>query len=134
MVRQNLYVNQIFEFMHAGAPSRPSNITATNITNDSIGLKWTPPASLSNAEYTAPITGYIVNVSYANGTIFPCPTSQCNLTTGNISKTTISGLDNDTQYHISVSAINCIGEGSPSPVLQVTTGSQSLMCIYCISK
>ena len=84
----------------------------------SFELEWSPQV----VPAIAPITGYIVNVSYANGTIFPCPTSQCNLTTGNISKTTISGLDNDTQYHISVSAINCIGEGSPSPVLQVTTG------------
>ncbi|XP_019855726.1 PREDICTED: titin-like [Amphimedon queenslandica] len=103
-------------------PSPPANITVTNITESSIGLEWSPPASLS----TAPITGYIVNVSYVNGTSFNCPVHQCNLTTGDTNKTLISGLKNDTQYLLSISAINCIGEGSYSPGIQVTTGKSSV--------
>ena len=99
-------------------PNPPANVTATNITESSIGLEWSPPASLS----TAPITGYIVNVSCVNGTSFNCPVNQCNLTTGDTNKTIISGLKNDTQYLLSVSAINCIGEGSYSPVIPVITG------------
>ena len=111
-------------FKFVDPPSPPANITVTNITESSIGLEWSPPASLS----TAPITGYIVNVSYVNGTSFNCPLNQCNLTTGDTNKTLISGLKNDTQYLLSVSAINCIGKGSYSPVIQVTTG----MCMfYC---
>ena len=64
-------------------PNPPANVTVTNITESSIGLEWSPPASLS----TAPITGYINNVSYANGTSFNCPVNQCNLTTGDTNKT-----------------------------------------------
>ena len=110
-------------------PNPPANTTVTNITESSIGLEWSPPASLS----TAPITGYIVNVSYVNGTSFNCPVNQCNLTTGDTNKTLISGLKNDTQYLLSVSAINCIGEGSYSPVIPVTTGMYAHVLLFYVT-
>ena len=59
---------------------------------------------------------YLVNVTGLPG--FNCPPDQCNVTTTN---TTITGLKCNTSYMVTVRAVNCIGEGTPTDATSVRT-------------
>lgn len=86
------------------APSEPTNLSSSNITETSVNLSWT--ASSDNVG----VAGYDI---FQNGT-FIASTSNTNLS--------VSGLNNDTTYSFTVKANDTAGnESNLSAVLSVTT-------------
>ena len=120
-------------------PRAPQIVGNLSSTCDAVGggnqvtLQWTSPNYTGGQE----ILRYLVGVSGLT-----CPPHQCNVTTTN---TTITGLLCNTSYTVTVRAVNCIGEGTPSePVpISVNTGkcrpdsntqqySSSLICFMLV--
>lgn len=84
----------------------PTGLASSNITGNSFTLDWN---SVTGA------TGYKV---YVNGVLYS--------TVGNSNEVVITGLNPNTQYQITVTAVNGVGtEGVPSQVLLVTTLNNS---------
>ena len=112
--------------MHFTAAGLPGTINSTGIeltdfrctNNRSIGhvsLEWNQPNDTGGQDLT--IEHYVVNVTGPAG--FTCPANQCNVTTTN---TTITGLLCNTSYTVTVTAVNCIGEGNSSNPIIISTG------------
>ena len=76
-----------------------------------VTLQWTSPNYTGGQE----ILRYLVDVSG-----FACPPHQCNVTTTN---TTITGLQCNTSYTVTVRAVNCIGEGTPSEPVPISVSA-----------
>ena len=76
-----------------------------------VTLQWTSPNYTGGQE----ISRYLVDVSG-----FVCPPHQCNVTTTN---TTITGLLCNTSYTVTVRAVNCIGEGTPSEPVPISVSA-----------
>ena len=88
----------------------PSTTCGSNGTHE-VTLQWTPPTNTGGQV----IDRYLVTVSGPAGYI--CPTDQCNVTT---TSTTLTGLECGSTYLVSVSAVNCIGEGNSTQPMMVT--------------
>jgi parallel beta-helix repeat protein len=84
-------------------PSAPQNLVAT-AGNQEVSLSWQPPADNGGS----PITGY--KIYYGTST----DNYTKNITVGNVTRYTITGLTNGQEYYFVVSAINGVGEGPKS--------------------
>ena len=67
-----------------------------------VTLEWTPPTNTGGEGVR--IDRYIVNMTGPDG--YTCPLDQCNVTTPS---TTITGLQCNTSYTVTVRAVNCAG-------------------------
>ena len=86
----------------------PSLIKCDAVNGNQVTLNWTNTGGLY----------YLLNVTGPAGYI--CPADQCNVTTTN---TTITGLLCNTNYTVTVRAVNCAGSSAPSqPVVIRITG------------
>ena len=72
-------------------------------------LKWAPPTNTGGEGVS--IERYIVSVTTASGTGYTCPPDLCNVTTPS---TSITGLQCNTSYTVTVTAVNCAGQSMPS--------------------
>jgi parallel beta-helix repeat protein len=95
--------------MPCTVPSAPQNLTAV-AGDGNVTLTWQPPAD----DGGSPITGYKIyyGTSPSNYTT--------NITVGNITSYTITGLTNGQKYYFVVSAINGVGEGPWSNEVSAT--------------
>ncbi|MCE1187951.1 MAG: fibronectin type III domain-containing protein [Ignavibacteria bacterium] len=94
-------------------PTAPTATAGTNITGGSFSANW---GAVTGA------TGYKLDVATDAG--FTSMVSGYNdLSTGNVTTYSVSGLAGNTDYHFRVRAINGGGAGDNSNVIDVTTGS-----------
>ena len=77
-----------------------------------ITLQWTPPNETGGQDIE--IEHYLLNITGQAG--YACPPEQCNVTTNT---TTITGLQCNTSYIVSVRAVNCNGIGNSSKFVVV---------------
>jgi len=108
--------NEISATPQSGAvvPSAPQNLQAIP-GNGNVTLSWQPPADNGGS----PIIGYKIYYGTSSGNY------TTNITVGNISSYTITGLTNGQKYYFAVSAINGVGEGPRSNEVSATpTGEQ----------
>ena len=90
----------------ANTPSAPQNVSVLS-GNETLVVNWTPP-SFSG---TSSITGYTAT-AFTN-LVSTVPVSQCSAG-GSATSCRITGLVNNTEYFVSVSATNSSGSGSSS--------------------
>jgi len=102
-------------FAIASAPGTPSTPTSGSVTGNSIGVNWT---SVANA------TNYELDVSTASN-FSSFVSGYGNLTTGNVTTTTLSGLSSQATYYIRLRAKNISGTSSSSSTLTQATGDFS---------
>jgi|GEM_PF-1437327 len=84
-------------------PSAPQNMSAT-AGNENVTLTWEPPADTGGM----PITNYTIYYTTSTGNYTN------NITVGDITNYTLTGLSNGQIYYFAVSAINEVGEGAKS--------------------
>ncbi|WP_194928748.1 carboxypeptidase regulatory-like domain-containing protein [Pseudactinotalea sp. HY158] len=96
----------------AAAPAAPSSPTAGSITYTGLDLTWSAPSD----DGGSPITGYAVEI-YRAGADEPDRT----IGIGAVTEQTIGGLEPGTKYEVTVSAVNSVGQGAPSPRTTVST-------------
>ena len=94
---------------HVGPPGSPTLSSVSSIVNGQATLKWAPPTNTGGEGVS--IERYIVNLTTASGTGYTCPPDQCNVTTPS---TSITGLQLNSSYTVTVIAINCAGQSMPS--------------------
>jgi parallel beta-helix repeat protein len=104
--------NEVFA-MPCTVPSAPQNLTAV-AGNGNVTLTWQPPADNGGM----PITGYRIYYGTSSGNY------TVNITVGNITSYTITGLTNGQKYYFSVSAINAVGEGPKSNEASATPAAE----------
>jgi len=92
------------------SPSAPQNLVAS-VGNQQVSLSWQPPAD----DGGSPITGYKIYYGTSPGNYTK------NITVGNITNYTITGLAKGQKYYFAVSAINGVGEGPKSIEVSITT-------------
>ena len=90
------------------APGAPSNVTATADDNQA-STAWSAPAD----DGGSPVTNFRVTSNP--------PSANSPMTVGNVPTTSMTGLINGTAYTFTISAINVIGEGPPSPASNSVT-------------
>jgi len=104
------------KFLIMGSPDKPV-ITSLSFSNGTLNLSWNKPDSSTN------ITGYIVMIKKNNAIDdglfmnFSSDTDceNCTYTINNLN------LDNNSNYGVSVMAVNTIGSGTPSAILNFQT-------------
>ncbi|HEX5457900.1 MAG TPA: fibronectin type III domain-containing protein [Candidatus Nitrosotalea sp.] len=97
-------------------PQTPTGLAATATSSSQINLSWTAPTDNGGSQ----ITGYQIERSQDNGTTWSDLVSN----TGSTSTTySDSGLNPSTTYTYRVSAINSVGNSSPSNTASATTTS-----------
>jgi predicted phage tail protein len=84
-------------------PSAPKNLTAV-AGNRNVTLTWEPPADNGGAA----VTNYTIYYGTSSGNYTN------NITVGNITSYTITGLINGQRYYFAVSAFNAVGESEKS--------------------
>ena len=112
-------LSALFEVGTATAPGTPTGLTATASGTSTINLSWTAPASDGGSA----ITGYKIEVS-PNGT--SNWTNQVANTASTATTHAHSGLTAGTTRHYRVSAINSIGTGTASAVVNTTTDAATV--------
>ena len=100
----------------AVAPDAPTSLTATASGTDTIKLSWTAPVDNGGSV----ITGYKIEVSTDSGTTW---TDLVANTAATATAYDHTGLAASTTRHYRVSAINSIGAGTASDVVDATTGT-----------
>ena len=100
----------------SGVPAAPSGLVSLasscdSVTGNQVTIQWTPPTYTGGVD----IEGYLVNVTGPAG--YTCPPDQCNVTT---TSTTLTGLQCNTTYQISVRAVTCIGVGDASDTINIS--------------
>ncbi len=105
-------------------PLQPLNL-AVSIDDQSVDLSWSPPSS----DGGSPITDYLVEYRLSSGGVWA--TFSDGVSTN--STTTVTGLTNDTSYDFRVSAINAIGQGSPSTEVTATPGAPAQVLILSVT-
>src|SRR5207245_1287370 len=98
----------------AAAPSPPSALTATAVSSSQVTLSWTAPADNGGSA----ITGYKIERSTDGGTTWSTLVANTGSSAAGYSDT---GLARKTTEADRVSAINCVGTGSPSSTTSATT-------------
>ena len=96
----------------ATTPGAPTIGTATKLTNSTVSVSWTAPASNGGSA----VTGYVVT-PYIGGTAQTAQTFNTTATTD-----TVTGLSNFSTYTFKVAAINAVGTGSQSAASNSTAG------------
>lgn len=85
-------------FTYAKAPPHPENLYAFNLASRSIDIEWSPGGSVwDHMTYT----GYVLKWREASSS-----TWQSSMVVGNITKTSVRGLRQNTTYSIGVSGLN----------------------------
>lgn len=97
-------INNIFKCLDA--PSKPGNVEVVDWDVDHADLTWTKPES----DGGAPITGYIIEYKEKFGKEWV----KGKEIDGDVTKGTIDGLKEGTQYEFRVIAVNKGGPGEPS--------------------
>ena len=88
-----------------------------SFSGNQVTLQWTPPTDTGGPGVN--IEHYVVHVTGPAGVT--CSPESCNMISG--TTTTITGLLCNTNYIVTVRAVNCRGEGTSStPVVIRTTG------------
>ncbi len=101
---------------HQSAPGKLGTPTVTTITDSSITLTWTIPLSAGSA----PLSGFVLYMSYNNGTTFEYIQPLDASTT----RYNVEALMKDTPYVFALSAVNSIGEGPLSdPTEKIVTAA-----------
>jgi titin len=99
------------------APNAPTNVVGTSGTaGGSVNLSWTAPANNGGS----PITGYEIQKSPATG----APVWTAAATVGNVTSTTVTGLNWGANYIFQVRAVNLVGSGAwsaPSAAVRAST-------------
>ena len=98
----------------SAVPGAPTGLTATASGTDTISLSWTAPADNGGSA----ITGYKIEVSTDNETTWSDLVAD---TTSTATTYEHTGLAASTTRHYRVSAINSIGTGTASDVVNTTT-------------
>ena len=94
--------------------SAPSTTCGSN--GNQVTLQWTPPTNTGGQGVM--ITHYVLT-GLPQTQSASCSTGPCDMITDNT--TTITGLQcNDDGYNVSVSAVNCRGNGSASDPIMIT--------------
>lgn len=101
-----LFMFVFASFAYAAEPIPPANVSVKSITGSGAVITWD---SVEGA------TGYKV---YLDGTL--------KKTVGNVTSTVISGLNPETSYFVTVTAINDDGESTESNAVDFTTTSSSV--------
>ena len=97
--------------VHIARPNGTLNLTATNITYQSVALTWIAP--IDTGGYTS--VNYIITVTPLNND------NSWNITTDDsITSYIVTGLMFGTTYNFTVRANNSIGQGEPSNTVTVT--------------
>ncbi|PNF43664.1 hypothetical protein B7P43_G15461, partial [Cryptotermes secundus] len=86
-------------------PSKPNNVEVVDWDKDHADLKWIKPDS----DGGAPITGYIIEFKEKFGKEW-----EKGKEVGDVTKATIEGLKEGTQYEFRIRAVNKAGPGEPS--------------------
>ena len=92
--------------------------TCDSISGNQVTLQWTPPTDTGGPGVD--ITHYVVDVTGPAGVT--CSPEPCNMTNG--TNTTITGLLCNTNYTVTVRAVNCRGEGTSSPPVVIRSTGQ----------
>ena len=113
-----MFRDQFFSIALPGPPTL-MNITSSlacdlSDSSNQATLQWTPPTNTGGLDVV--ITHYVVSVTGPTAAGYTCPPDQCNVTTTN---TTLTGLQCNISYMVSVRAINCRGEGNYSDSVEV---------------
>lgn len=99
----------------ATVPDSPPDLSAIDISPNTVSLSWTPPQNNGSSA----ITGYKIEYKTATTSYsmldFP----------GNVTSYNATGLSTGTTYIFRVSAMNAIGTGNPSPEAVATPKSNS---------
>lgn len=85
--------------------SAPTNLTSSNIKETSFDLSWSAPTDNGGAD----ITDYIIEYSSNSGSTWTTIEDGINTNT----TVSVTGLTSQTEYMVSVSAVNSIGTSSP---------------------
>ena len=100
-------------YMYSTAPPGPpislnsSSSICDTVTGNQVTLTWNQPDNTDGQNVN--ISYYLLDVIEPAG--YTCRPNQCNVTTTN---TTITGLQCNTNYTVTVRAVNCRGEGNSS--------------------
>ena len=110
------------EWMFILAPSAPPQaLTTVNITSTSIELSWSPiPPEFINADQ---LVGYTVFWWKVNDSIF-------NMTSTEEPRVCLTGLEEFTEYYITVSAMNNVGIGPNSSLFTARTEEKGKKKVY----
>lgn len=101
-------------------PSKPLNL-AVSIEDQSVDLSWSSPASSGGLT----VTDYVIEYKLTSGGVWSIFTDGVSTdTTG-----TITSLTNDTSYDFRVSAVNAIGQGTPSTQVTAIPGSPAQVLV-----
>ena len=85
------------------------------MNRNQVTLTWTQPNNTGGQNVN--ISRYLLDVIDPAG--FICPADQCNVTT---TTTTITGLLCNTNYTVTVRAVNCVNKGDPSTFEVIEVG------------
>jgi hypothetical protein len=105
-------------------PSAPLNLAAT-VEESSIGLSWSPPAS----DGGSPVTNYVVEYELTTGGTWSVFANGVSTSTTAI----VTGLSDRTSYNFEVSAVNAIGQSSPSAPVTAIPGEPAQVLIQNFS-
>ena len=110
----------LFVTYSTAPPGPPTSLNSSLLTCDAVNgnhatLKWTQPNNTGGQNVK--ISRYLLDVTGPAG--YTCPAKQCNVTTTN---TTITGLLCNTNYTVTVRAVNCENNGSSSASENIEVG------------
>ena len=104
--------------------SAPSTICGSN--GNQVTLQWTPPTNTGGQGVM--ITHYVLTGLPQSAS---CSTGPCDNITS--TTTTITGLQCNTSYNVSVRAVNCRGTGASSNTIEITVQPDLCVCPVCAS-
>jgi hypothetical protein len=105
-------------------PSAPLNLAAT-VEESGIGLSWSPPSS----DGGSPVTNYVVEYELTTGGTWSVFANGVSTST----TATVTGLSDRTSYDFRVSAVNAIGQSSPSAPVTAIPGEPAQVLIQSFS-
>ena len=101
-------------------PQKPVNL-AVSIGDSSVDLSWSQPISNGGSA----ITDYVIEYRLSSGGVWVEFLDAVSTDTYG----TVTGLSNDTSYDFRVSAVNAIGQGSPSTYVSATPGAPAQVVV-----
>jgi hypothetical protein len=105
-------------------PLLPLNL-AVSVDDQSVDLSWSPPSSDGGSA----ITDYVIEYKQTSDGVWL--TFSDGVSTN--PTTTVDSLMNDISYDFRVSAVNAIGQGSPTPAVSATPGAPAQVSIVSVS-
>ena len=99
----------------------PPSISCDGNSNMAVTLQWTPPTNTGGQGVM--ITHYVLTGLPQSAS---CSTGPCDMITG--TTTTITGLQCGSTYSVTVSAVNCRGNGASSNTIQIVVQPAPSIC------